>query len=329
MIFSSKALTSRLRRALTGAAAVLVVLATVAACGGGTSQYEPFVPKRLFAFGDESSHLSATGRKYAVNALATGSTTAIACTQEPLWVQSVAAVYGMVFAECNPDNAGSTAARMYAAPGATVADVEVQIQAQVAAGGFTETDLATVLVGANDILALYGQFPTRSEASLLAEARGRGEAAARAVNRLIGLGAKVILSNLPDMGLSPYALAQKALYTDTDRAALISRLTTAFNEQLGVTVLLDGRYVGLVQADLSWQAIGRFPSYYGMVNISEGICTVDLPDCTSATLRVVDATTGALAVPGTYLWADATRIGSGGQNQLAVLAVDRARRNPF
>jgi outer membrane lipase/esterase len=329
MILSSKAPTTRVRRAIAGAAAALAVLATVAACGGGTSQYEPFEPKRLFAFGDESSHLSSTGRKYGVNVLATGSTTAIDCTLDPLWVQAVASVYGLVFAECNPGNAASPQARMYAAPGAKVADFEAQINAQVTAGGFTETDLATVLVGANDVLALYAQYPTRSEESLLAEARERGAALARAVNRLIGLGAKVILSNLPDMGLSPYALAQRGLYTDTDRAALITRLTTAFNEQLGVTVLLDGRYVGLVQADLSWQAIGRFPSFYGMANITEGICTVALPDCTSATLRVIDTATGALAAPSSYLWADGTRMAYGGQLQLAGLAVDRARRNPF
>ena len=47
-----------------------------------------------------------------------------------------------------------------------------------------------------------------------------------------------------------------------------------------------------------------------------------LPDCTTATL-VPDA-----ALPA-YLWADATHLGPNGHAQLAGLAIDRARRNPF
>jgi len=61
------------------------------------------------------------------------------------------------------------------------------------------------------------------------------------------------------MGLTPFAAQEKALYTDTDRAALLTRLTRAFNEQLGVKVLLDGRYVGLVQAELQFRALNQFP----------------------------------------------------------------------
>jgi len=58
------------------------------------------------------------------------------------------------------------------------------------------------------------------------------------------------------------------------------------------------------------------------VNVTAGACTVALPDCRTDTL-LTDA------VAAKYLWADATRMSSGGQTQLATLAVDRARRNPF
>jgi hypothetical protein len=312
------------------AGTVLAFSALLAGCGGGTTQAEVFVPQRLFALGDETSLLTATpdgnGRKYGVNVLNTAGT-AIECEQQPLWVQSLAGVYGFAFAECK-GTATEFRAFMRAGVGARVADFEAQIDAQVAAGGFRGTDLVTVLVGTHDVLDLYAQFPTRSAESLRAEAAARGERLALAVNRLVGLGGKVILANLPDLGLSPYALKQKALFTDTDRAALISSLSTAFNDQLGVKIVLDGRFIGLVQTDLVTRAVVRVPFIYGIVNISDGICTAPLPDCTSATV-VTTGTPPVPASPSSYLWADDTRLGYGLHVQLATLAIDRARRNPF
>ena len=87
-------------------------------------------------------------------------------------------------------------------------------------------------------------------------------------------------------------------------------------------VLLDGRYVGLVQMDLRTQSAARSPGSFGFTDVSTAVCTVALPDCTTATV-----VTGGVA--GTWLWADNTRLASGGQAQLATLALERARRNPF
>lgn len=298
----------------------LAGLALLAACGGGTSQVEIFQPLRYFAFGDEDSTLETNGRKWGVNAL--DESGRLACNAQPIWVQQVAGAYGFVFAECNPGFVTDTNARMLARAGAKAADVTAQVEAQVAAGGFRDRDLATVLIGANDILELYSQYPARSRETLLADARERGRRVAAVVNRLVGLGVKVVVSTVPDMGLTPFARREKANFTDIDRAAFLSQLTAAFNEQLGVNVVLDGRFVGLVQGDLQFQAIDRFPAGFGFANRSEGICTVALPQCTTATL-----VTGA--DPATWLWADDTRIAPGGHAQLAQLAVDRAQRNPF
>ncbi len=322
MIFSSKA-TTQANSAARGALATFLAalcLGLVAACGGSTSQVEPFVPKRLLVFGDDTSALTQTGRKYGVNGLNDNGN--LDCASQPLWVQSMAALYGFEFAECNPSSA-EPKAYMRAFAGARVADVAAQVEAQVAAGGFRDKDLATVLAGSNDILDLYAQYPGRSVDSLTAEARVRGEQLAGVVNRLVGLGVKVIVSDLPDMGLSPYARAQKALDpTGLNRAALITSLGQAFSAQLGVKVILDGRYIGLVQAQLRFNSIGVSPGSFGLTNISDGICTVALPNCTTATV-LTDAK------PATYLWADDTRLSPGGHTQLATLAIDRARRNPF
>jgi outer membrane lipase/esterase len=294
------------------------VVTLVAACGGGTSQFEPFIADRVFAFGDENSTLAADGRKYGVNGIkADGS---LDCTLEPLWVQSVAADYGYVFAECNPATTGKTNAFMLATVGATVADVAAQVERRATSGGFNDKDLALVMAGANDVLALYAQFPARSENELMNEARGRGEAMARVVNRLVELRAKVVVSTLPDMGTSPYALAQEA--ANPGRAALITRLTTAFNEQLGVKVLLDGRFVGLMQTDLRSQQIARSAASFGLANANAAVCKVAAPNCTTATLVEGASSFG-------YFWADDRRLASGAQAQLAGLARERAQRNPF
>ncbi len=319
MIFSSKA-TPRWRHAVAGLVCT-ASLAVLVSCGGSTSQYETFKPGRLLAFGDDSSVLTPSGRRYGVNGL-NADTNQVDCTMFPLWVQSVAGQYGFTFAECNTTSAFDPLARTHATVGAKVADVAAQVEAQVAAGGFRENDLALVLAGTNDVLELYAQYPVRPEATLLEDARERGRRMAQVVNRLVDLGAKVIVSNLPDMGLSPYAVTEAAANTDIDRAAMISRITAAFNEQLGANVLLDGRYVGLMQTDLRTQAAHRSPASFGLSNATSAVCTVALPNCTTSTL-VADATAEQ------YLWADATRLAPGGQNLLASLAVERAQRNPF
>jgi outer membrane lipase/esterase len=310
MTFSS----STVRRA----ASLAITLVLLSACGGGTSQVEPFIAGRVFAFGDETSAMTDDGRKYAVNGVnAEGK---IDCALEPLWVQSVAGYYGYVFAQCNPTAADTSKAKLYAAVGATVSDVSAQVDAQVAAGGFRDKDLALVLAGANDVLALYAQFPAQPESALIARARERGEALASVVNRLIGLNAKVIVSTLPNYGLSPYARAEDT--ANPGRAALITRLTNAFNEQLGLRIVPDGRLVGLMQTDLRSQLIERFPGGYGYGDLGVAACTVALPDCTTAT---VPPNTNS----GVYLWADATRLSSSMQGQLTTLALERAQRNPF
>lgn len=326
MIFSSKA-TPRWPAALARKASARVAfgvgittLALVASCGGGTTQYDPFVPKRLLVFGDDYSALTQNNRNYSVNALDDNGN--INCIGQPIWVQQLGFAYGFSFAECNPNADFQPAGRMLAFAGAKVADVAAQVEAQVAAGGFRDKDLATVLAGANDIIELYEQFPSLGQDTLLAEARARGQRLARVVNRLVDLGAKVIIADLPDIGLTPYAVSRRTVGQTFDPVDFITRLTTAFNEQLGVNVVLDGRYVGLVQTQLRFQAIARSPGSFGLVNITEGVCATAPPNCTSATL----VTAGSA---GTYLWSDDRRLAPTGQAQLASLAIDRARRNPF
>jgi len=302
--------------------AALATALAVVACGGSTSQYETFIAERLFAFGDEASALTSDGRNYSINGLNT-ETSAFDCRVRPNWVQAIAGFYSLTLAQCNPDGVTPRAFTL-AAPGARVAEVAAQIEAQAAAGGFRDKDLALFFVGVNDVLELYGQYPSRSEADLLAEARARGERAASLVNRIVDLGAKVVVVNLPDMGMSPFARAEATANAGSgpDRAAFISALTSAFNERLGVRIRIDGRFVGLAQLDLRTQQARIAPASFGFTNVSDPVCTAALPDCTTATLV-------AGADPNTWLWADNTRLAGGGQNALTQLALQRAQLNPF
>lgn len=304
------------RLVLTGCVAALLL----AACGGGTSQFEPFEPEQYVAFGDETSVIRSDGRRYTVNPLNTAG--AIDCAVQPIWTQAVASHFSFVFAECNPSGATSLKALMRAAAGARADDVKTQIDNQVAGGGFAAKSLVTVLAGANDILELYASYPQQTEEQLIAEARARGERLAQQVNRLVDLGPRVIVATVPDVGLSPYALAQKAAFTDTDRAALISRLVAAFNGRVRTTILNDGRYVGLVLGDEAVQSIAKLPSVFGVNNATGAVCTTALPDCTDQTL----VASGSSAA---WLWADDRHLAYGGQLRLGSLAVARAVGNAF
>ena len=63
-------------------AAGLVVLA---ACGGGTSQIEPFVAAPDHPTGRRIRRLTADGKRYSINALT--ATNAINCSGLPIWTQ--------------------------------------------------------------------------------------------------------------------------------------------------------------------------------------------------------------------------------------------------
>src|SRR5450432_3149051 len=160
------------RHALVGAA--LAAAALVASCGGsGSGPQSKLVATRVVAFGDELSVIvdsdrNGNGHKYSENATVAQGDPTVVCTANPIWIQAVTTLYGLVFPECNtgPTPAESPPSRIRAAFGAGAFDLGGQIDAQLAEGALGAGDLVTVLVGQNDIINQYLQYPVLSETQI-------------------------------------------------------------------------------------------------------------------------------------------------------------------
>jgi hypothetical protein len=324
-----------LRRVL-GGIAVAATAMLAAACGGSGEPTSHFFASRVIAFGDESSLIvdtagDANGRKYSVNATVSDTDPTIACNLNPIWVQSVALLYALVFPECNNGTspALSPVSRIRAQLGARAADLGPQIDAQQADSPIRNGDLVTVLVGANDVLAQYAQYPAIGEADLVANVEAAGAETGRQVNRLTDLGAKVLLATIFDMGVTPFGVAERAANTDTDRAALLTRLSFRYNAQMRATIVNDGRKIGLILLDEFVSEAATVPGFGGFTNTARGVC--DLTKSTFVPPSTLDCTAQTFISGGlpTDLWADDRHLSAIGQSSLGTLAINRAQNNPF
>jgi hypothetical protein len=323
---SSSWIKSGIAKALAGA----VALCALASCGGG-GLVEPFRPNRILAIGDELSYLEPDGRKYSVNAFkitdattnpVTESTTELDCTRNPMWVQLVAASFGLAFDRCL-GAATVASGQILAQPGAKAEDMPGQLAA-VQGDALNDRDLALVLLGMHDILELYGRYPAEPADALLAEARARATVYGQRINALAQSGPAVVVLTVPDMGLTPFARAQNLSTGDANRGNLLSQLTEAFNNRMSVTLINDGRLIGLIYADIETQNEFRFPGSFSLTNVLDAACqaTAALPDCQTNTL-----VTGATASG--YMWADDLRPGPTVQARFGTIAQYRALNNPF
>lgn len=323
-------------RALVAAIASVVVLAS---CGGGGVKANNFRASRVLAFGDETSLLVDTAtpgnaQKYGVNGTNSDTDLTFYCVNNPLWVQTVAAAYGLVFPQCNTGIGTATivapASRIRATYGAKAADLAGQIDLQAADSAFRTNDLATVLVGQYDVIAQYNQYPAVGEPTLIANVEAAGAELGRQVNRLADAGVKVVVSTTVDVGLTPYGIAERATHIDTDRAALLSRLSGRYNASMRATIYNDGKRIGLVLFDEFIQTVSKFPSTGGYADVVTPVC--DLTKSALVPPSSLDCINATLVPNGssvTYLWADGLHLSAGGQASLGNLASARALNNPF
>ncbi len=300
-------------------AVALAAALLLAGCGGG-QQGQRFGAARVLAFGDETSVIDATGRKYSINALQADGV-GVDCTANPLWIQTLASSFGLVFREC-PGLVADAASRILAVPGAGAADLAGQVDGFLAEDAFRAGDLVTVLIGQNDLLGLYASYDGTNPAGLVAAAEALGGLVSAQVVRITDAGAKVIVATVPDLGLTPLARSE-----GSDRAALLTDMTRRFNIALLLALPNDGHIIGLVRSDDQIRNVVSNSS--GLSNVTDAAClpAAVLPACTTDTLGTDAAGTAATATG--WLWADATRLGPVGQGLLAASAVQRAQNNPF
>jgi len=310
-----------------GAAAAAALALLGAGCGGG-DLVEPFQPQRILVFGDESSVITTSGSKYTVNALtADTSTASIDCLGNMIWVQTLAKHYRMGFPQCpiSSELEPTPRARNYATAGTGVDGIAAQVARHETTSGIVNTDLVTLLTGQNDILAAYDNITTHDDMQGAIDAvEAAGTRLGNIVNNFTNTGARVLIGTVGNLGASPFGLAEKASHDDFDRAEALRVLTERFNAKLRSTMVNDGTKIGLVQIDELTSTVIKFPSSYGYTNITEGSCTVTLPNCTTRT-QVADA----LESGARFLWADSTRFGPNFHTQVASLALQRSTNNPF
>jgi outer membrane lipase/esterase len=319
----------------------LVVLTAVSAlllssCGGGgqSSQTSRFKPTRMIVFGDESSLLlpgststAIDGRKYTNNGFSAGTTTPD-CNANPIWVQTLAAEYGLVFSQCNPGGVTPTA-QMRATAGGKVADVVAAVDAFLASTPGNKpvpTDMITMMVGTNDVLELYNSVITSAltQAAAVAEIERRGELLATQINRLTNnsntLG-RVMYSTVPRVSLTPFGRSQSP-----GDQTLLRLLTDSFNDKMRSLVQINGRSLGFLNTAQTFDNIvddvndGGQPN--GIINVSVSVCTVAILSCTPLTL-----VTGATIT--NHLWADDTRFSFAGHIFVGEDAVDLATNLPW
>ncbi|MBE2243983.1 MAG: hypothetical protein IAE86_14600 [Burkholderiaceae bacterium] len=327
----------KISRRIANGLTLVVAAGLLASCGG--SEDVNFVPARVLSFGDESSVITADGKKYTVNAIVpeSGTPGTVDCVFNPIWNQVLATSYSLTFAQCPDSVEGSTPTSLILArEGATATgtrdiDFPQQITRQLAAdpadgGGINSNDLVTVLVGVNDVVSIYERYKSgeisSAEATSLAEQTG--ETIASQLNRITAAGGKVIIETVPDVSVTPYALAE-----DAEGRALLGTLTSRLNARLLVTMDNDGRKIGLIEINPYLFAVIGNPAGYGLANVTDGAClpAYPLPNCTSATLEKNQDGSDATAT--TWLWANALQPNAGAHQQMGNLAASRAHNQPF
>lgn len=328
------------KRAGSVGLAAVAVAAALTGCGGG-EQKEQFNPSRIVAFGDENSLIAPNGYQYTANNELTAGVAP--CTVNPGWVQVVALNYGLSFGEC-AGQAARASTQMKAVYGATVASTRAAINTFHATSPLRSSDLVTVMAGTHDLIALYETHPNATDAELTvmaASARLIGRDLGTLVFEVVGRGAKILVTTVPNLGTAPIALPANA--GDTRRAVVLSTLSIAFNdgfnERLGDDPNGGGRSGAVIEVD---QLVERYRRNYELLysgfgdrvnaacvvdNTASPLVTIDndklLTDCKSS---VVTSVRAGWAVS---LWAGNYHFGAPTHYQLGNDAFQRIRNNPL
>ena len=309
--------------------ATVLASALLAACGGG-EQEETFQPARIVAVGDENTLINPDGSQYSmnnVNTVATTNPNGIGCINNPIWVQYVAADYGLSFGECRGETKKNSAV-MLATAGQTVQ----QAATALAGAGLNGTDLVTLMVGSHDLLEIVGTNKTPNAVdrqAMIVAAEARGEALGDVVLNTIATGARILVSTVPYLNTAPIVAAEK--YDGN----LLYEMSTAFNDGLNARMSRvpsgGGRNGAILEVDQLVNAyyLNAGSAYNAITNRLVAACQTNgaptpdagLPDCETKDI--------AATSPIFYLWAGRMQFGTITHGLLGQTAVQRIRANPL
>ncbi len=164
--------------------------------------------------------------------------------------------------------------------------VLLQMQAHLAknGGAYTGKELVTVMAGGNDLFiqsgsipqaiaarVALGQTPADAQtaavtAAVTAMGQAGGELAGYVKALVLAKGAKtVVVVNMPNVSITPYALTQ-----DAATRGLVNLMTTTFNDQLKAGLAGTGVLLADAYTESSSQAAN--PAPYGLSNVKNPAC---------------------------------------------------------
>lgn len=171
-----------------------------------------------------------------------------------------------------------------------------------ATGGFDSSDLVTVMAGGNDVFMEVAAVGAASEtpAQAVANMATAGtELAGYVQTKILANGAThVVVVNLPDVSVTPYAVSQGA-----SAQALVLSMVQAFNSALAAGLTGTGDNVLLVDAFTESQNQNTNPTFYGLSNVTTPAC-----DLTNSRGQATTAAVLLAAVPTSLLCSTATTL---------------------
>ena len=247
----------------TAVLAACASAALLAACGSSTVE-SAVSPTRFVAFGDGLSDLGQNGSRFTVN---DGSTN--------IWTQQLAASYGKTLTTVS---AGGTSyatgnARIVLKPDAagsnTTRTVTEQVDAFLATGTVSATDVFVISGGTSDVLVNYAAFQagTLTSAQFLANMTTAGQQLATQTRRLVTAGARyVVASGTYDLSRSPLAISRAS----TD---ILGQASAEFNKGLLLNIADLGSSVLYVDGAFYYNLITGLPGNYSLNDGTTSVCT--------------------------------------------------------
>lgn len=313
-----------MRRSLVALASCGLLM--LSACGSGTIESQ-LVPSRVIAFGDAISDVGQTAVGGARSRFTVNDSTV------STWAETVSVSFGVALtpAATGGKDYAAGSARIVAKPdaggSATTATVKEQVDAFLATGNLTTTDLVLMGAGYGDIIAENAKVraSTQTSAQMLDNVRQAARDYAAQIKRLEAAGGThIAVTGVYDLSKSPWA-------AQTSQQSLLSQATSAFNEELLIALVNEGKNVLYIDSALLFNLMFNVPSSYGFANVADPVCTsvdsgagigigagqVNSLLCTPSTV--------SNAAYNTYLFADRVYPTPEGHRKLGSYAFDRIR----